>query len=323
MSDRSGHICPECGAPWEPGGSPTCGCARRAADELLQTRTAEAAAAEDFDPLRIRPYVDLAVQPEGSGTGGGTQEPGADGSTVPIPAVAAPSIPAQRSASPSGPTDFPERERESDSEDEGGNGSRRRRFVLVGAGATAVVVAAAGFASGLFSYESPSRGSATPDDLRASVPDASVAEPSPSGSGSPSGSPSPSTSGSASASTEGSAAPEASDSSTASASASSRATATKGAPPAEDPTNTAEPSPTPTERVEPPVLRPGDEGPEVVELQLRLKQLAMYVGEADGDYDNRTENAVRTYQLTRGIKDAQGVYTQETRERLESETSKP
>ncbi|WP_235882474.1 peptidoglycan-binding domain-containing protein [Streptomyces apricus] len=61
----------------------------------------------------------------------------------------------------------------------------------------------------------------------------------------------------------------------------------------------------------------------MVELQLRLKQLAMYVGEADGDYDNRTENAVRTYQLTRGIKDAQGVYTQETRERLESETSKP
>ncbi|WP_051853832.1 hypothetical protein [Streptomyces sp. NRRL S-146] len=36
----------------------------------------------------------------------------------------------------------------------------------------AAVVAAAGYASGLFSYESPSRDTALPDDIRASVPDA-------------------------------------------------------------------------------------------------------------------------------------------------------
>ncbi|WP_307540871.1 peptidoglycan-binding protein [Streptomyces sp. V3I8] len=202
-----------------------------------------------------------------------------------------------------------------------GNTSRRRRFALVGAGATAVVVAAAGFASGLFSYESPSRGSAAPDDIRASVPDTSVEEPSPSESGSPSASSSPSASASASAgeSTE----PEASGSPTASATASSRASATTDAPSAENPTSTTKPSATPTDRVEPVVLRRGDKGPEVVELQSRLKQLAMYVGEANGDYDNRTENAVRSYQLTRGIQDGQGVYTEQTRQRLESETSEP
>lgn len=48
----TGHVCPECGVH-----RPGCACAR-----------AELAAAEDFDPLRIRPYVTLDA-PEGSGAG--------------------------------------------------------------------------------------------------------------------------------------------------------------------------------------------------------------------------------------------------------------
>ncbi|MZE55960.1 hypothetical protein GTY86_32760, partial [Streptomyces sp. SID5770] len=56
----TGHVCPECGVH-----RPGCACAR-----------AELAAAEDFDPLRIRPYVTLdapedAEVPEGTGAGTG------------------------------------------------------------------------------------------------------------------------------------------------------------------------------------------------------------------------------------------------------------
>ena len=51
---------------------PSCACARRASDALRDTRTAEAAAAEDFDPLRIRPYVELD-EAEPDGTNGRTQ----------------------------------------------------------------------------------------------------------------------------------------------------------------------------------------------------------------------------------------------------------
>lgn len=46
----SGHVCPECGVH-----RPDCACAR------AQAQAAELAAAEDFDPLRIRPYVTLGA----------------------------------------------------------------------------------------------------------------------------------------------------------------------------------------------------------------------------------------------------------------------
>ncbi|MFS8201592.1 peptidoglycan-binding domain-containing protein [Streptomyces sp. CWNU-52B] len=323
MSDPSGHICPECGAPRETGGSPTCGCARRAADELLETRTAEAAAAEDFDPLRIRPYVDLEVRAEASA--GTPEDVPEDAGTIAIPKQRKhpePRLPSPPPPSPPpGFADFP------DAEDPAENttGSRRRRFALVGAGATAVVVAAAGFASGLFSYESPSRNDAAPDDIRASVPDASVAERPPPDSASPSASTSASASESTGVSSSASATESAASNKKPTESATpSRTTATTRAPGEENSPDPDEPSPEPTDRTEQPVvLRPGDEGPEVTELQLRLKQLALYVGNADGDYDNRTENAVRNYQLTRGINENRGIYDQLTRQRLESETKEP
>ncbi|WP_329623730.1 peptidoglycan-binding protein [Streptomyces sp. NBC_01255] len=66
----TGHVCPECG-----GQRPGCTCAQ-----------AELAAAEDFDPLRIRPYVTLdATDPsepvgaEGHGGHGGSAGPGGPG----------------------------------------------------------------------------------------------------------------------------------------------------------------------------------------------------------------------------------------------------
>jgi peptidoglycan hydrolase-like protein with peptidoglycan-binding domain len=64
--------------------------------------------------------------------------------------------------------------------------------------------------------------------------------------------------------------------------------------------------------------------PEVTELQLRLRQIGLYDGDADGDFDRRVENAVRGYQLTRFLlEDESGVYGSETRTSLEAETSQP
>jgi peptidoglycan hydrolase-like protein with peptidoglycan-binding domain len=73
-----------------------------------------------------------------------------------------------------------------------------------------------------------------------------------------------------------------------------------------------------------PVLRTGDQGPAVKELQLRLGQLLLYTGEADGVYGKQVEDAVRNYQWSRGITaDEPGVYGEATRTHLEAETSQP
>ncbi|WP_180357161.1 peptidoglycan-binding protein [Streptomyces sp. TLI_146] len=71
-----------------------------------------------------------------------------------------------------------------------------------------------------------------------------------------------------------------------------------------------------------PVLRRGDNGPEVAELQDRLAQLTIYNGKTDGHFGSRTENAVRTYQSYMGLEsDPPGVYGPETRSALEAQTS--
>ncbi|PKW07553.1 Putative peptidoglycan binding domain-containing protein [Streptomyces sp. 1222.5] len=185
------------------------------------------------------------------------------------------------------------------------------------AGAGVAVVAAAGLASGVFSYHAPSRDQAA-EEVRQGVPDVTTpgpasttatgapvaprspsraASPSPSSS-SPSGSPSPSPSPSASHGASASASP-------------SETAATFSA----SPLDTPDPGP---------VLRLGDKGPEVTELQQRLRQLNLYVGEIDGVYTRPVENGVRTYQLARGISgDDFGVYGPPTRASLEAETSEP
>ncbi|MET7446561.1 peptidoglycan-binding protein [Streptomyces sp. NPDC005508] len=83
----TGHMCPECGG--EQGARPGAGCACGARTADRDARSAEIAAAEDFDPLRIRPYVTLSsddtsdpyAAQEGGGqdTGGAHAAPG-DGS---------------------------------------------------------------------------------------------------------------------------------------------------------------------------------------------------------------------------------------------------
>ncbi|MDR6973577.1 hypothetical protein J2X68_000246 [Streptomyces sp. 3330] len=359
-SGQQGLPCPECGALRALDNTPSCACARRASEAQRDTRTTEAAAAEDFDPLRIRPYVELGTEgggestaPSGGGAGGST---GAADVTVPLPTVAAtPAAPADATmplrtvhpedpapdataalptplaSSPSGPstTDLSLFEAAdvgaAHPDDEEPHRPRRRRALLIATSAAAVaVVAAAGFASGLFTYEKPTRDGATPEDVRAAVPDASTSAAS--ASASPSRSASPSAS-------EASPSPSESESPSPSASESS-------ASPSPSPSADAGQA-TPTARVtgslapgdgtddeddsgEAAVLRRGDKGAEVTELQLRLRQLFLYNGEADGTFTGEVEDALRNYQWSRGTTgDGMGVYGPLTRARLESETTEP
>ncbi|MGW7405657.1 peptidoglycan-binding domain-containing protein [Streptomyces sp. NPDC054833] len=323
MTEAKGLQCPECGAPKGPGNTPSCDCAQRASDALRDARTAEAAAAEDFNPLRIRPYVEIeGPATEGPASAGSSSVASTEGEgvtqpipaaeiTVPLHPVTGPSTTDLRIFEPGQdePGVWPEEERRPR--------RSRRALVLSAAGAVVTVVAAAGFASGLFSYETPSRDGAAPREVRESVPEATTgaaserastaatsarptsASPSPSATVSPSPSPSPTPS-----------------------------KATPSAPPSRSatPTQTAtvtgtEHSPRPTSA---PVLRRGDQGPEVTELQLRLRRLNLYIGDVNGNYSGQVEDAVRSFQWARGIdSDEPGVYGAATRAQLEKETPEP
>jgi hypothetical protein len=318
VTDPTGHQCPECGAPRDTDNTPSCGCTRRAADALREARTAEQAAAEDFDPLRIRPYVEL--EHDRTAHAAPPPVPPAE-ATMPLRAI--PPTPPDTAdlslfegADPTGTYG---------DEDEAPRRPRgRRRTVLLGAGGAVVaVMTAAGLASGLFSYDKPSRDGALPDDVRASVPDdastSAESAPSPENAQSrrPSAPPSPTRSAGATSS------PPASPSTTTSGSPTPPPSATATHP---SPTATATHSPATSNgsTTRPPVLRLNSQGPEVTELELRLTQLGLYTRKPHGYYDSWVEDAVSRYQWARGINgDERGVYGTETRERLESETREP
>ncbi|WP_416968866.1 peptidoglycan-binding domain-containing protein [Streptomyces sp. 4F14] len=193
--------------------------------------------------------------------------------------------------------------------------ARRSRIAIVTVTAATFAVTA-GVLVGVSLYQTPSRGDHLQDDLREGVPDQVSASASltPGASASASASTSPSSSASASEST--------SASPTDSPAASPTATATKD--PAASPTTAPDPTPTAGGDEAPRVLRLGDTGAQVRELQLRLKQLGRYDGEATGVYDESVQSAVRTYQFTRLIlSDESGVYGTATRQSLESETRAP
>ncbi|MFC9929944.1 peptidoglycan-binding protein [Streptomyces sp. NPDC127190] len=300
---RSAAVCPECGAPRGADRSPSCDCTARAAKVLRETRTAEAAAAEDFDPLRIRPYVEMP-----------DQDPGA-AATASLPVVVGATL-------PPGPAraDPPVWQRDGGPAAQETGRGRRRTVLLSVAGVGAAVLAVAGFA--LFSYHAPSRDRdrAAAEEVRASVPDVTAqrsasptartatATPPPPPQAAPAASP-PSPSATAGASP--SPTPSPTHSATASPSASRAPSATASAAPGATPAAG-------------PVLRTGDSGPQVVELQERLRQLNLYDDPVDGVYDRPVWDAVRTYQLARGIQgDTLGEYGPATRASLEAETSKP
>ncbi|MET9828855.1 peptidoglycan-binding domain-containing protein [Streptomyces sp. NPDC006385] len=314
-----GRLCPECGAPRAADNTPSCGCGRRVSEALRDARTAEAAAAEDFDPLRIRPYVELEGGAEPADGAGETMPlravPPTDPAPAPAPTEPSSTLPAPLPPPTPTPTPTP-----TPSERDGAG--RRRRTVLLGVGGGLVaVLAAAGLASGLLAYETPSRDRALPEDVRVSVPDPPSSEaartPSPTGT-----SPRP-------------APPPVPPSPTRSASLSpspSRSSASPTPPPSTEPANTpsgtgaadAQEESSAARETAPPTLRRGDRGPEVTELELRLTQLGLYTREAAGTYNEGVEDAVTRYQRARGIQPEEyGVYDLATRERLESETREP
>ena len=345
VSDRTGRQgrrrpahglpCPECGALRAPDNTPSCACARRASDALRQTRTAEAAAAEDFDPLRIRPYVELEG-PGGAADGDLTMRLRAvpADETMPLPRTGTALRPGAPDLSPfefetaTGPDDELRPDELRPDEPGPRRGGRRRAVLIAATGAVVAVAAAAGFAGGLFSYEAPTRHGAAAKDVRAAVPDTSTSAASASAGTSRSAAPTAADA-PPSASDRRSPSPSASGTSaspSAAASASASASATAAAPTARatgtiGPDNSADDS---RQTVASPVLRLGDKGTEVTELQLRLQQLRLYTGEADGTFSTDLENALRNYQWSRAIEDDEpGVYGPATRTHLESETKEP
>lgn len=311
-----GHTCPECGAPRGPGGSPSCDCTERAAEALRETRRAEAAAAEDFDPLRIRPYVEGVAVAESQETGPRTGAVPSVEATLPLRPVPGPGTTVLRMLGDE-ETDEP------GARAPGAGPSRRRsrRTVLLsaaGAGVGVAVLAAAGFASGLFSYDTPSRADGATQEVRASVPEPSTSAPaSPTAPASSAVSRSLVRPHSARPSPSPSATPSASPTPTApSPGASGPSSATPSAAP---PSATARTAPAAE-----PVLRRGDTGPQVTELQQRLRQLNLYDDQIDGVFTRPVEDAVRNYQTARGITgDTYGEYGPATRKSLEAETSQP
>ncbi|MFE7764480.1 peptidoglycan-binding protein [Streptomyces sp. NPDC057438] len=306
MSEPTAPACPQCGTPRATDGTPACSCGRLASEAHRDMRTAQAEAAEDFDPVRIRPFVKVGEDERPTG-------PSAAGDTPPP-------TPTEPHHAPTAPPDGrpPHHEPHPDEHPHlqpHGGGRRRRVLLAAGAGAAAAaVLATAGIMGGLFSYEAPSRDGSGPGDIRADLPEAAAgAEPS---SAFPSR-------------TESSASPSVSESPSPEATPTeSRATPTGSGTPSRTPSDsdatvTGAPAPPPSEGA-PPVLGLGDRGAEVAELQLRLAQVGFYSGDADGDYDREVQSAVRGYQLTRVLlEDESGVYGEATRASLESETSEP
>ncbi|MEU3183078.1 peptidoglycan-binding domain-containing protein [Streptomyces sp. NPDC006923] len=287
----TGQLCPECETPRATGDRPGCDCAERATQAVQAGRSEEIAAAEDFHPLRLRPYVTLE-------TGDG-QAPKAFRTAGPLPPLATEAAPVEPPAAEPLPAALPPAP------------SRRRPFRAVAIGAAAVaVLGTAVIVAGLLPGDRQER--ALPDETLPPLPSSNLVEPDAS---TPSAAASASPSAPATASSRPAPPPEP----TASA---PRSTAPQ-APPV---SASAKPStsPPPQQPVQPPrggSLGPGDSGPAVMELQNRLEQIWLYRGPTNGEYDQSVEGAVRVYQSYKHIEgDPEGVYGPNTRRALEAET---
>jgi peptidoglycan hydrolase-like protein with peptidoglycan-binding domain len=238
------------------------------------------AAAEDFNPLRIRPYVTLDEDDRP------TTELRMAGPLPPL----APELPPPPGAMPPQVPAPDARHR-----------APRRPMKAVAFGVTAVaVLSTAAFATGVFSGGEHTD-EALADATHTGLPDAGLPD------GPSSGTPStPSTS----ALSPSSPSPSASLST---APATHAAPVVKAEPvhrdEAEQPHVAGAGS-----------LRFGDSGSQVVALQQRLSSLYLYHGSADGHYDQGVESSVRIYQMYRHINgDPPGVYGPNTRQALEAE----
>ncbi|MGW1466318.1 peptidoglycan-binding domain-containing protein [Streptomyces sp. NPDC002308] len=206
----------------------------------------------------------------------------------------------------------------------------RRKSPFVALGVAAAVVAMIGTASvlgGVFDGDEAAQQESLPGTTT-SVPDATAdatdapASPSPSASASATASPSASTA-SASPSASASASPSATG-----ASAAPTASAGMPSPTPSNPTSAPPVDASPSVTTAPPAgaaaatLQRGDYGPEVAELQTRLRQAHLFYGAIDSNYTDRVEMAVSTYQSIHRIEgDPSGVYGPNTRSVLEGATT--
>ncbi|MCJ1677536.1 peptidoglycan-binding protein [Streptomyces sp. APSN-46.1] len=189
--------------------------------------------------------------------------------------------------------------------------SRRRLLPLLLGAAAVVALGSGALAMGAFGDSGAS--DTALGDPKAAAPAASAA---PAGSSQASTSPTRSPSASASRSTSPS--PSASPSSSASRSASPSASPSRSsAPPSPKASAIRSPSSqAPQQQVR--SLQYGDSGPEVEQLQRLLAAEGLYRGKFNGKYDDRTENAVSTFQWNNDIdEDPWGVYGPATRKALE------
>lgn len=357
----TGHICPECGTDNRPGTGPGCACTarpahggaaftqqapgphhlsdeeraaeqQRIAKQHHAERSADIAAAEDFDPLRIRPYVTLggedtaaAGPSRGQGHAPGGQ-PGDAATTMPLFLDPAGPDPLPEATVPGGAAGFTDDTALLTAGPDPVQPRRRRPFAALVAGAAVVtVVGTAAFVGGLFNGDRDHEADldqALPSTV-ASLPEESV-EPAPeSASASPSPSRTTSGSPSASASATRSASPSASVSASRSASASPSRPADASSPAATAGSSNPAAVAPPAETQGGPTLKLGDSGPEVAELQRRLQEAwVLRDGPIDDEYSERVRSAVREYQIWRNIQgDPEGVYGPNTRQVLEGATS--
>ncbi|HET7326423.1 MAG TPA: L,D-transpeptidase family protein [Nocardioidaceae bacterium] len=93
--------------------------------------------------------------------------------------------------------------------------------------------------------------------------------------------------------------------------------------PSAEPAPSTAPAPPLTERPSPPaILAPGDQGPQVRELQSRLDQIAWYEPDITGEYDEVTRAAVEGFQAKRGF-EVTGEVDQRTWDRVLAMTRMP
>ncbi|NUS12767.1 MAG: hypothetical protein HOY69_15430 [Streptomyces sp.] len=283
----------------------------RAAERSAQ-RAAALAVTEGFHPLRVRPYVG---DPD-EGYGGTTARPlidvDPDGGPATTDLGLFPTAYAEMEAAEEYPQELPG--------DRGaaeppvvapaahGRHRRRRRGIIVAAAAVAASALAAGAvavtgsvmgeeSSGTRAQPEPS--AATPDvTLPADAAPGAVTEPV-----AVTHHPMRATTTPAPKVTPTSATPSASATTTAPPSASASATPSQS------------PSSTPTTAGG--VLALGASGPEVLDLQRRLNAVWVYHGPQNGQYDQRTQEAVATFQLWYGVQgDPSGTYGPATRAAL-------
>ncbi|MER8066787.1 peptidoglycan-binding domain-containing protein [Streptomyces sp. NPDC094034] len=270
--------------------APAEGAARNATE-----RAAEIAAAEDFDPLRIRPYVTLDA---------GAEAPRSFRTAGPLPPLAKPAPLAPTGGDAGSPTAA------EDGEHRPATPPVRRkpyRAVAIGAAAVAVIGTVA-FAGKVLSQDA-GEVRARPDEAHTWLPSMSPRDTS-----TPAITPTPTPSATPSA-----AVPPPPPDPTPPPSASPSAEPTSPSPSA--PKTMNEPAQESDSAPADDSLGPGDSGPEVMELQRRLAEIRLFRGSPDGRYDDRVAGAVAMYQSYKRIdEDPLGVYGPRTRRALEADT---